>query len=57
LIQTTSATAASSEINWSAGTEADAKEGGEAAGEPERVAVVSTGAEAETVVILEKRKS
>jgi len=51
------ATAASLEINWSAGTEADAEEGGDAAGEPGRVAAVSTGAEAETAAILEKTES
>jgi len=51
------ATAASSEINWSAGTEADAEEGEDAAGEPRRVAAVSTGTEAETAAILEKIES
>jgi len=51
------ATTASSEINWSVGTEADAEEGGDAAGEPGRGAVVSTRAEAETAAILENRES
>jgi len=51
------ATAASSGINWSAGTEADVEEGGDAAGEPRRVAAVSTGAKAETAAILEKMES
>jgi len=51
------ATAASSGINWSAGTEADAEEGGDAAGEPGRGAAVSTRAEAETAAILEKIES
>ena len=51
------ATAASSEINWSAGIEADAEEDGDAAGGPERVVAVSAGAEAETAAILEKMES
>jgi len=45
------------EINWSTGTEADVKEGRDAAREPRRVAAVSTGAEAETAAILEKMES
>ena len=48
--------AASSEINWSAGTEAD-MEGEDTTREPERVAAVLIGTEAETAVILEKRES
>jgi len=51
------ATAASSEINWSAGTEADAEEGGDAAEEPGRVTVVSTGAEVGTATNLENMES
>jgi len=51
------ATAASSEINWSAGTGADAEEGGDTAGEPGRVAAVPTEAEAETAAILENMES
>jgi len=45
------------EINWSAGKEADVEEDGDAAGEPGRVAAVSTGAEAGTAAILEKMES
>jgi len=51
------ATAVSSEINWSAGIEADTEEGGDAAGEPGRVAAVSAGAEAKTATAIEKKKS
>jgi len=47
---------ASLEINWYAGTEADI-EGEDTAKEPGRVAVVSTGTEAGTAEILEKRDS
>jgi len=51
------ATTASSEINWSAGTEADTEEEEEAAGEPRRVAAVLIGMGAGTAAILEKRES
>jgi len=51
------ATAASSKINWSAEIEVDVEEGGDAAGEPGRVAAVSAGTEAETAAILEKTES
>jgi len=57
LTQIAAATAASSEINWSAGTEADTGGEEDAAGEPGRVVAISAGTEAEIVEILEKRES
>jgi len=50
------ATAASSEINWFVGTEADTEEE-DAAREPRRIAAVLTGIEAGIAEILEKRES
>jgi len=57
LTQIAAATAASSEINWSAGTEVDTGGEEDAAGEPGRVVAISAGTEAEIVEILEKRES
>jgi len=56
LAQMATTIAASSEINWSAGTEAD-MEGEDTTREPKRVAAVLIGTEAETAAILEKRES
>jgi len=50
------ATVASSEINWSAETEAD-MEGEDTTGEPRRVVTVSIGMETGTATVLEKRES
>jgi len=49
------ATVASSEINWSAGMEAE-MEGKDVAREPRRVVAISTGTEARIAEILKKRE-